>query len=151
MLSLCKSRSTALASILSPAYFDPVTKTALPSAHALENPNLRNNLHDLLGRDKPSSTAWVRDQGLEEVRRAMLHSLMGLTGCEVARMNMRLPYAGDIEALWYLRSDLLDTLTLLRGEAIAQTVMDRITPMFQGQLPLSLRVPQMPHAPRAHL
>ena len=115
------------------------------------NPNLRNNLHDLLGRDKPSSTAWVRDQGLEEVRRAMLHSLLGLTGCEVARMNMRLRYAGDIEALWYLRSDLLDTLTLLRGEAIAQTVLDRITPMFQGQSPLSLRVPQMPHAPRAHL
>ena len=115
------------------------------------NPNLRNNLQGLLGRDKPSSTAWVRDQGLEEVRRAMLHSLMGLTGCEVARMNMRLRYAGDIEALWYLRSDLLDTLTLLRGEATAQTVLDRITPMFQGQLPLSLWVPQMPHAPRAHL
>lgn len=114
-------------------------------------PNLRNNLHDLLGRDKPSSTAWVRDQGLEEVRRAMLQSLMGLTGCEVARMNMRLRYAGDIEALWYLRSDLLDTLTLLRGETIAQTVLDQVTPMFQGQLPLSLRVPQMPNAPRAHL
>ena len=114
-------------------------------------PNLRNNLHDLLGRDKPSSTAWVRDQGLEEVRRAMLHSLKGLTGCEVARMNMRLRYAADIEALWYLRSDLLHTLTLLRGEATAQTVLDRITPMFQGQLPLSLRVPQMPHVPRAHL
>lgn len=114
-------------------------------------PNLRNNLHDLLGRDKPSSTAWVRDQGLEEARRAMLHSLMGLTGCEVARMNMRLRYAGDIEALWYLRSDLLDTLTLLRGKAIAQTVLDRITPMFQGQSPLSLRVPQMPHVPHAHL
>lgn len=66
-------------------------------------------------------------------------------------MNMRLRYAGDIEALWYLRSDLLDTLTLLRGEAIAQTVLDRITPMFHGQSPLSLRVPQMPRAPRAHL
>ena len=114
-------------------------------------PNLRNNLQVLLGRDKPSSTAWVRDQGLEEMRRAMLHSLMGLTGCEVAGMNMRLRYAGDIEALWYLRSDLLDTLTLLRGETSAQTVLDRITPMFQGQLPLSLRVPQMPHTPRAQL
>ena len=114
-------------------------------------PNLRNNLQGLLGRDKPSSTAWVADQVLEEVRRAMLHSLNGVTGCEVARMNMRLRYAGDIEALWYLRSDLLDTLTLLRGETIAQTVLDRITPMFQGQLPLSLRVPQMPRAPRAHL
>ena len=114
-------------------------------------PNLRNNLQVLLGRDKPSSTAWVRDQGLEEMRRAMLHSLMGLTGCEVARLNMRLRYAGDIEALWYLRSDLLDTLTLLRGKAIAQTVLDRITPMFQGQSPLSLRVPQMPRAPRVQL
>ena len=115
------------------------------------NPNLRNNLQGLLGRDKPSSTAWVRDQVLEEVRRAMLHSLKGLTGCEVARMNMRLRYAGDIEALWYLRSVLLDTLTLLRGKAIAQTVLDQITPIFQGQSPLSLRVPQMPRAPRAHL
>lgn len=113
-------------------------------------PNLRNNLHDLLGRDKPSSTAWVRDQGLEEVRRAMLQALMGLTGCEVARMGMRLRYAGDIEALWYLRTDLLETLVLLRGQAMAQTALDQITPLFQGQLPLSLRAPQMPHAPRAH-
>ena len=38
-------------------------------------PNLRNNLHDLLGRDKPSSTAWVRDQGLEDIRRVMLQCL----------------------------------------------------------------------------
>ena len=114
-------------------------------------PNLRNSLHGLLGRDAPASTSWVRNHGLEEVRYAMIQCLVGLGGSEVARMNMRLRYAGDIEALWYLRSDLLDTLTLLRGEAIAQTVLDRITPMFQGQLPLSLRVPQMPHAPRAHL
>lgn len=114
-------------------------------------PNLRSSLHDLLGRDKPSSTAWVRDQGLEEVRRAMLQSLVGLTGCEVARMSMRLRYAGDIEALWYLRSDLLDTLIPLRGQAVAQNLLDQVTPMFQGQLPLSLRVPHMPHAPRAHV
>lgn len=114
-------------------------------------PNLRSSLHGLLGRDAPASTAWVRNQDLEDIRYAMIQSLAGLSGGDVARMNMRLRYAGDIEALWYLRSDLLDTLTLLRGEAIAQTVLDRITPMFQGQLPLSLRVPQMPHAPRAHL
>ncbi|MFP5444733.1 MAG: hypothetical protein ACLGIY_14250, partial [Betaproteobacteria bacterium] len=56
-------------------------------------PTLRNNLHDLLGRDKPSSPAWVRNQGLEEVRRAMLQSLVGMTGSDVARMNMRLRYA----------------------------------------------------------
>ena len=102
------------------------------------NPNLRNNLHDLLGRDKPSSTAWVRDQGLEEVRRAMLHSLKGLTGCEVARMNMRLRYASDIEALWYLRMDLRAMLVPLRGEAVANATLTQLTPLFQGQLPRTL-------------
>lgn len=111
------------------------------------SPHLRNNLQDPLGRDKPSSTAWVRDQGLEDVRRAMLRSLISLTGSEVARMSMRLRYAGDIEALWYLRGDLFNTLVPLRGQAIAQTVLDEVTPMFQGQLPLSLRVP---HTPQAH-
>ncbi len=108
-------------------------------------PNIRNNLHDLLGRDKPSSTAWVRDQGLEDIRRAMLQCLAGVSGCEVARMNMRLRYAGDIEALWYLRMDLFNTLIPLRGQADAQRVLDHVTPLFQGQLPLSLRAPLMQH------
>lgn len=112
-------------------------------------PNLRNHLHDLLGRDKPSSTAWVRDQGLESVRRAMLQSLVGLSGCEVARMSMRLRYAGDIEALWYLRTDLLDTLVPQRGEACAQQILAAVTPMFQGLLPLSLRAPLAPPPPHA--
>ncbi len=110
-------------------------------------PNFRNSLHDLLGRDKPSSTAWVRDQGLEEVRRAMLQSLAGLAGCEVARMNMRLRYAADIEALWYLRTDLFGTLVPLRGEAGARWVIDEVTTLFQGQLPRALRPPLAPHAP----
>ncbi|MFY3384973.1 hypothetical protein [Paracidovorax sp. MALMAid1276] len=109
-------------------------------------PNLRNSLHDLLGRDKPSSTAWVRDQGLEDIRRAMLLCLAGASGCEVARMNMRLRYAGDIEALWYLRGDLFTTLLPLRGKAHAQDALDRITPLFQGQLPRSLRAPLLQHA-----
>ena len=105
-------------------------------------PNFRSSLHDLLGRDKPSSTAWVRDQGLEDVRRAMLQCLGGLAGCEVARMNLRLRYAADIEALWYLRSDLFGTLVPLHGETGARQVIDRITALFQGQLPRTVRPPQ---------
>ncbi len=109
-------------------------------------PNIRNNLHDLLGRDKPSSTAWVRDQGLETVRQAMLKNLMGLSGCEVARMNMRLRYAADIEALWYLRTDLFNTLLPYRGQAVAQTLLDQVTPLFQGLFPMSLRAPLQPRS-----
>lgn len=114
-------------------------------------PTCRNSLRDLLGRDKPSSTAWVRDQGLEEVRRAMLQSLVGLAGCEVARMSMRLRYAADIEALWYLRSDLMGTLAPLRGDVAARWAVDELTLLFQGQLPRALRpslAPSTTHARR---
>src|SRR6476660_7984394 len=113
-------------------------------------PTLRTPLHDLLGRDKPSSTAWVHNQGLEEVRRAMLHSLVDATGCEAARMSMRLRYAADIEALWYLRTDLLHTLVALRGHAGAQQTVDEVTALFQGQLPRAPRPPQAPHLPQVH-
>lgn len=101
-------------------------------------------------RDQPASTAWVRNPGLEEVRRAMLQSLSGVSGCEVARMNMRLRYASDIEALWYLRSDLQRTLAALRGERRAQSLLVQLTALFQGRLPQSLRPTRAPHLPHAH-
>lgn len=101
-------------------------------------PNLRSSLHGLLGRDAPASTAWVRNQGLEEVRYAMIECLAGLSGSDVARMNMRLRYASDIEALWYLRSDLRTLLVPLRGEALAHATLAQLTPLFQGQLPRAL-------------
>ncbi|MBP3981589.1 MULTISPECIES: hypothetical protein [unclassified Acidovorax] len=101
-------------------------------------PNLRSSLHGLLGRDAPASTAWVHNQGLEEVRYAMIQCLVGLSGSEVARMNMRLRYASDIEALWYLRTDLRTLLVPLRGEALANATLAQLTPLFQGQLPRAL-------------
>jgi hypothetical protein len=110
-------------------------------------PHLRNHLHDPLGRDMPSSTAWVRNHGLEEVRKAMLASLAGLAGSEVARMSMRLRYAGDIEALWYLRSDLLGILAALRGESGAREVFDQLTLLFHGRLPSMPRAVPAPHPP----
>ncbi len=100
-----------------------------------------SSLHGLIGRDAPASTAWVRDQQLEEVRRAMIGSLSGFSGCEVARMNIRLRYAGDIEALWYLRTDLQSTLVPLQGEPSAKNVIAQVTLLFQGLLPRALGTP----------
>ena len=120
---------------------------ALAASMRWNKPNLRNTPQDPLGRDMPSSTAWVRNQGLEEVRKAMLASLAGLAGSEVARMSMRLRYAGDIEALWYLRADLLSTLQPLLGEAGASKVMDQLTLLFHGQLPSAPRPATAPHGP----
>jgi hypothetical protein len=109
-------------------------------------PDVRTPTEDMLGRDKPASTAWVRHQGMERVRQAMLASLAGGAGCEVARMNLRLRYATDIEALWYLRGDLLSTLSAWRGECTARSMLDQVTALFQGQLPTALRVP-LPQRP----
>ena len=98
----------------------------------------------LPGRDKPASTAWVRDPGLEDVRRAMLQSLAGMAGSEVARMNMRLRYASDIEALWYLRADLFSLLLPRQGEDGARRTLDGLTALFHGQLPHALRPLSIP-------
>ena len=109
--------------------------------HSVDSPQ------GLPGRDRPASTAWVRHPGMENVRQAMLQSLIGTSGCAVARMNMRLRYAGDIEALWYLRTDLFSILAGLRGESAARAAIDQITLLFQGQLPRPLRTL---HLPRMH-
>ena len=69
---------------------------------------------------------------------AMIQCLVGLGGSEVARMNMRLRYASDIEALWYLRMDLRAMLVPLRGEAVANATLTQLTPLFQGHLPRTL-------------
>ena len=56
-------------------------------------------------------------------------------------MNIRLRYAGDIEALWYLRTDLLQHPgTPCRASTSAKNVIDAgDTQLFQGLLPRALR------------
>lgn len=74
----------------------------------------------------------------------MMQCLVDLSGSDVARMNMRLRYASDIEALWYLRSELRNLLIPLRGEALANATLAELTPLFQGQLPSALGGPSKP-------
>jgi hypothetical protein len=101
-------------------------------------PNLRHSLHSLLGRDAPASTGWVRDQRLEEVRQTMLRHMAGLEGGEAVRITMRLRYAIDAEALWYLRTDLRSALAAAHGASLADEALQQITPLFHGLLPHAL-------------
>jgi hypothetical protein len=104
-------------------------------------PDVRSPIDHMLGRDRPASTAWVHHQGVERIRHAMLASLAGIAGCNVARMNIRLRYAADIEALWYLRDDLFSMLSDIQGEGPARATLDQLTELFHGQLPMALREP----------
>jgi hypothetical protein len=75
---------------------------------------------------------------LERVRSAMRKSLdeAGVAGFEhVAR---RLEQAKDIEALWFLRADLMAALSAIEGETAARRAMAQVTPLFDGLLPASL-------------
>jgi hypothetical protein len=99
--------------------------------------SLRSSLQSLLGQ-KPAKTAEPDHQQVERVRRAMVGSLQkaGPEGFE--HVIKRLEQAKDIEALWFLRADLMAALSALEDEAAARNTMARITPLFSGLLPASL-------------
>ena len=81
-------------------------------------PGLRNSIYGLLGHSEPSDSLLVNR--MEDIRETMLE----LLGDEGARFHpsvtRRIRYATDIQALWYLRGDLMAVLAGVHGEASAR-------------------------------
>lgn len=100
-------------------------------------PNLRSSIYGLLGACVPPSDS-VMENAVEDVRESML----GLLGDEGPRkypaLTRRIRYAVDIQALWYLRGDLMGTLAAIHGERVAREHLARVTQMFKGLLPAGL-------------
>jgi hypothetical protein len=97
-------------------------------------PNLRGSIYGLLGNPLPPSES-VLDSGCEDIRESML-SVLGDTGVKhFPQVTRRIRYANDIQALWYLRGDLMGALAAMHGEAAARQKIASITHMFQGLLP----------------
>lgn len=78
-----------------------------------------------------------------QIRTAMLSLLQLHGGHSIQRIAQRVRFAGDLEALWYLRQDVLAALSAVDGEAAARRQMGQINRMFKGGLPGGL-------GPRAH-
>ena len=75
---------------------------------------------------------------VENIRVAMLDELSVLESnpcIEISRTWTHIAQAPDIQALWYLRSEMLRLLGEFHGEQGARVHMDRITQMFQGVVP----------------
>ncbi|MFM6993182.1 MAG: hypothetical protein ACKOWD_18320, partial [Rhodoferax sp.] len=73
----------------------------------------------------------------EDIRDAMLQSLaphMG-QGVDIPRVWASIARAVDIQALWYLRSDVMQFLADQSGEPSAQQTLSKITEMFRGVVP----------------
>ena len=54
---------------------------------------------------------------------------------EFPQLTRRIRYANDIQALWYLRGDLMAALAAQQGEAYARETIQDISDQFQGLLP----------------
>ena len=80
---------------------------------------------------------------LGRIRTAMLSVLQGHGGHSVQRVSQRVRFAADVEALWYLRQDVMMALSAIDGETTARRQMKTINSMFKGGLPGSM-------GPRAH-
>jgi hypothetical protein len=78
-----------------------------------------------------------------KIRAAMLGLLQVHGGHPVQRLTQRVLFAGDVEALWYLRQDLLTVLSELDGESSARQQMKRINGLFKGGVPNTM-------GPRVH-
>jgi len=99
--------------------------------------SLRHSIYGLLGNPVLPSES-VLQTGTEDIREAMLLLLSEAGGREFANVTRRVRYANDIQALWYLRGDLLAALAGAQGEQVARQKVQRVTRMFQGLLPASL-------------
>ncbi|MCY1370847.1 hypothetical protein D9M69_579600 [compost metagenome] len=85
----------------------------------------------------------VAESQLGRIRTAMLSVLQGRGGQSIQRVSQRVRFAVDVEALWYLRQDVMVALSAIDGESAARRQMKEINSMFKGGLPGSM-------GPRAH-
>jgi hypothetical protein len=96
-------------------------------------PSIRS-IYGLLG-NPPAVTDSALEEGLEDVRELMLDVLGDAGSRHFPQITRRIRYAGDIQALWYLRGDLMAALASMHGEKMARQQIASITAQFQGLLP----------------
>ena len=97
-------------------------------------PNLRSSIYGLLGNPVAPSES-ILEAGTEDIRESML-SLMGDAGfTQFPQVTRRIRYANDVNALWYLRGDLMAALAAMHGEQSARQRIASVTAMFRGLLP----------------
>jgi hypothetical protein len=97
-------------------------------------PNLRSSIYGLLGNPITPSES-ILENGTEDIRESMLIALGDQGPKHFPQITRRIRYANDIQALWYLRGDLMAALASMHGEKTAREKVASITAQFQGLLP----------------
>ena len=94
---------------------------------------IRNSFWARLGRDE---TPVVNDV-LEKIQKAMLTTLENHSGPGQIRIETQIAFATELAEVWDLRSGLLQVLSAISGEKIAERELQKITALFVGHYPVS--------------
>jgi hypothetical protein len=76
--------------------------------------------------------------GTEDIRESMLNVLGDAGPKHFPQITRRIRYANDIQALWYLRGDLMAALAAVHGELVAREKVASVTAQFRGLVPGTL-------------
>ena len=88
---------------------------------------------------RPAASDSVLEIGIQDIREAMLELMGEVPENPSPLVTRRIRYAVDLQALWYLRGDLMGVLAKRHGEVAARTKLEPITEMFAELGPVSLR------------
>lgn len=103
-------------------------------------PNLRSSIFALLfgGQSTEASTV-LQNYTLDDIRERMHAMAEAAGGARAQQVIRRVRYATDVEALWFIRSELMALLAGAYGEVVALEKVDEISDMFADLLPEGLR------------
>ena len=97
---------------------------------------LSTSLMGLLREREPNQSAATQSR-IEHIREEMLDCMASFLDGSAVRPQVwaKVLYADDVQALWYLRSDVMHMLCDHCGETLAASKLDALTELFRGHLP----------------
>lgn len=116
-------------------------------------PNLRSSIWALFGGGAQASqdeapTDFQPHVTIEDIRKRMLQlASHGNASPQAEQVMRRIRYASDVEALYFIRSELMALLATIHGEEVALDAIDAVSEMFEDLLPEGLRSRPSPLAP----
>jgi hypothetical protein len=82
----------------------------------------------------PAPSQALLQERTEEIRQTMLSTLGEQGANAYPALRRRIMFAGDTEALWYLRSEWMGAMASIHGERVAAAHLRSINVMFEGLL-----------------
>ncbi len=93
--------------------------------------SIRDSLLGWLGAS-PSDTVPTVEQARHAMLELLLFECMGMDEAAHLALLRRIRYARDLEALWYLRPELVQALAVQHGERVARSRVNGLCGFFEG-------------------